>query len=297
MSSESPQSPAEQALRAQLAELDAQNAPIIAATDAGITAAQNNITGSNAAWNLTIDSDVTSFTLTLLDGSAATFLTAGLTASAIGTALESSASDLAGNVSVIANSDGSYSIELTDALANTPEPADVLTGSTTVGTLTITQTNPGNAPAGSDQNANIAAAQSSFDSALAQAQTAMSTISSSLSTASTETAAAAGPTSVASLITALGLAVPEASSIPPGDVLASDLNPKLASFTDALVNVLNAIDDQLSGSAATAITHLKNAANALQTVGQQFYNQVQPGDEDTEAQKSADLAFIQSLLD
>ncbi|HKV39584.1 MAG TPA: hypothetical protein VJX67_10250, partial [Blastocatellia bacterium] len=195
-----PISQAEASLRAQLLQMDAANAPGLAAAAAAVTASLNAYTGTNASWNLVIGSGVNQFTLTFLSQTTPEIPVPGLTAAQIQTALQALSSLGSSNCVVNANPDGSYTISLSGALADTAEPANALTGIPDAGTMTITQTNPGNAPAGSDQNAAIQSAQADFNSALSAATTAMGTIGTSLTTASTEAGAIAGPVDQGSAI-------------------------------------------------------------------------------------------------
>ena len=304
-----PISQAEASVRQSLVQMDQANAPALASAAAAVTSALNNYTGTNASWQLTVGSGVNQFTLTFLSQTTPQMPVTGLTATAIQNALQSLSSVGSNNAIVNLNSDGSYAISLTGTLANTAEPANALTGTPDAGVLTVTQTNPGNPSAGSDQNANISAAQSSFNSALSSATTAMNTIATELTTTNTEAAAMGVPADHTGDITSAqnaksAIVAPTLNpNVANADVFSGDLNTAMATFTtqvkacfNAIITVLQDLNSENTGPTAAALNHAKNALGAIQTVGSQFNTLVQPGDQDVEAAKQADLALIQGMV-
>jgi hypothetical protein len=271
----------EDQIRASLAALDVTNQPILDSAAAGLVTAQNGISGSSASWKLVLACQ--QFTLKFGTQTTPTISVTGLTAAALQADLQALSSIGGGNCAVALNQDGSYAITLAGALANTTEAANQLTGTVIgTGTLTITQTNPGNPQAGADQAGAIASAAASFSSALTQDAAFRSTVQSDLTGTGTD-------------VTATGLPIghiTSPSAVPSvgagsGDCLAADVNTAIGS----MVTKINAAIDALN----VALNALKDAASKLQDVGQQFLNQI-PAGADTEAEKSSDLQFIQNLM-
>jgi hypothetical protein len=298
-----------------LPAIDAANAPILASAAADVQAAINARDGSGASWQLTLNCQ--QLTLSYL-GQTTNTLTLPLTPLDIESPLETLSTTGEGNVLVTANQDGSYQITLAGSLANTPESASNLTGTVVgAGSLTINQTNPGNAPAGVDRNAAVSAAAAAYTSAVTQDATFRSTVQSDLTSASTDIAAANNPTSSSTQINAIGsvggdtITWPGITSQPSSaDVSSIELNGAMqglaTQITTALADLASqintvigeiktaagAIDTQVANN---AVSHLKDAATQLKNVGQTFLNQI-PAVVDTEAQKSAKLAIIQGMV-